>query len=328
MSSRKFKVAITDAEYMSHEPERRVLSKLNVDLVKFQCKTEDDVIRNCGDADAILNQYAPITRRVIENLRNVKVIVRYGIGVDNVDVEAATERGIFVANVIYDICDVADHTVALMLSLVRKIPWAYEGVKEGTWDWKTLHPITRIRGKTVGIIGFGRVGREVAKRIRSFGTNVIAYDPYVPLEVFERNDVKKVGLEEILEQSDIITVHVALTNETYHMIGREQLRKMKSTAILINASRGAVIDEEALYKALKEGWIAGAALDVLEKEPPDKDNPLLKLDNIIITPHMAWYSVGSLTEIQTKAAEEVARVLNGQVPVNLVNKEVLKAKQG
>jgi len=324
MANKKFTVVITDAEYASHEPEREALSKLNVNLVKFQCKTEDDVIKNCGSADALLTQYAPISRRVIESLENAKIIARYGVGVDNVDLKAATEKGIFVANVIYDIRDVADHTLALMLSLVRKIPWAYQNVKAGKWDWKILQPISRIDGKTVGIIGFGRVAREVAARIRAFGANIIAYDPYLPSQAFEKSDAKQVDLEAIFEQSDIVTVHVALTEETRHMIGLEQLRKMKKTAVLINASRGAVIDEKALYIALKEKWIAGAALDVLEVEPPKKVNPLLELENLIVTPHMAWYSTASLTEIQRKAAEEVARVLNGKLPVSLVNKEVLK----
>lgn len=322
--NKRFSVAITDAEYPSHEPELEVLSKLNVELIKYDCKTEDDVIKNCKYADAILNQYAPITRRVIGNLVNAKVIVRYGIGVDNIDVDAATERGIFVANVVYDISDVADHTVALMLLLVRKILRAFEGVKSGVWDWKKLQPIPSFKNLTVGIIGFGRIGQEVAKRISSFGAKIIAYDPYLQHEIFQSFKVDKTDLDDLLQYSDIVTLHVALSKDTYHLIGVNELKKMKNTAILINVSRGAVVDEKALYMALKEKWIAGAAMDVLEKEPPQTDNPLIHLDNVIITPHMAWYSTSSLLEIQKKAAEEVLRVLSGQIPVNLVNKEVLK----
>jgi len=327
MGEKRFRVVITDAEYGSHEPERRVLSRLNAELVKFQCKTEDDVIKNCRDADALLNQYAPIARKVMENLKDVKIIARYGIGVDNVDLEAATEKGIFVTNVVYDICDVADHTVGLILALVRKIPWARQSVKSGEWDWKKFQPIMRLSGKTLGIVGFGRVGREVAKRMEGFGINMVAYDPHLPSGAFEKSGVKRVDLETILKEADMITIHVALTKETRHMIGSGELRKMKKTAILVNASRGAVIDENALYTALKEGWIGAAGLDVLEREPIRKDNPLLELDNVLITPHMAWYSSASLTEIQTKAAEEVARVLRGQLPLSLVNKEVLKLKR-
>jgi D-3-phosphoglycerate dehydrogenase len=322
-AGRKCKVAITDAEYESHEPEREVLSKLNVELVKFRCSTEDEVIKNCWDADALLNQYAPITRRVIERLENTRIIVRYGIGVDNIDIRAATERGIFVANVIYETCDVADHPVALILSLARKIPWVNQKVKEGRWDWREVQPVERIKGKTVGIIGSGRIGREVAARMKAFRTEIIAYDPYVPTEAFEKKHVKKVDLETLLSTSDIIVIHVPLSKETHHLINEKRLSIMKKTALLVNTSRGPVVDETALFKALKEGWLTAAALDVLEKEPPEKDNPLLRLNNVIVTPHMAWYSMSSLTEIQTKAAEEVARVLSGQTPRNLVNKEVL-----
>lgn len=320
----RFKVAITDSDYPSHEIEEEILSHVGADLVKFQCKTEDEVIRCCSDADALLNQYAPITRRVIEGLKRVRVIVRYGVGVDNVDIKAATERGIFVANVIYDITDVADHTVGLILSLLRKIPLANQNVKGGVWDWKAMQPISRLKGKTVGIIGFGRIGRKVAQRLRGFEVKLIAYDPYVPAELFAEHGVERVDFETLIREADIITVHTALTSETKHLIGEKEFKSMKRDAILINTSRGSVIDEGALYKALKEGWIAGAGLDVLEKEPPEKDNPLLKLDNVIVTPHMAWYSRESLDEIRKRAAEEVARVLSGQTPINLVNRDVLE----
>ena len=320
----KFKVVITDSDYGSHEIEEEVLSSIGADLVKFQCKTEDDIIRCCSDADGLLNQYAPITRRVIENLQRARIIVRYGVGVDNIDVNAATERGIFVANVIYDITDVADHTLSLILSLSRKIIWADRNVKENRWDWKSVQPISRLKDKTVGIIGFGRIGRKVAQRLKGFEVKILSYDPYVPEEIFREYGVEKVDFETLIKESDIITVHTPLTDETRHMIGEKELRSMKREAILINVSRGGIIDEKALYKALKERWISGAGLDVLEVEPPSKDNPLLRLDNVIITPHMAWYSNKSLDEIRRKAAEEVARALSGQIPMNLVNRDVLK----
>jgi len=320
----KFKVVITDSDYGSHEIEEEVLSSIGADLVKFQCKTEDDIIRCCSDADGLLNQYAPITRRVIENLQRARIIVRYGVGVDNIDIKAATERGIFVANVIYDITDVADHTLSLILSLSRKIIWADRNVKENRWDWKSVQPISRLKDKTVGIIGFGRIGRKVAQRLKGFEVKILSYDPYVPEEIFREYGVEKVDFETLIKESDIITVHTPLTDETRHMIGEKELRSMKREAILINVSRGGIIDEKALYKALKERWISGAGLDVLEVEPPSKDNPLLRLDNVIITPHMAWYSNKSLDEIRRKAAEEVARALSGQIPMNLVNRDVLK----
>jgi D-3-phosphoglycerate dehydrogenase len=197
-------------------------------------------------------------------------------------------------------------------------------VKENRWDWKSVQPISRLKDKTVGIIGFGRIGRKVAQRLKGFEVKILSYDPYVPEEIFREYGVEKVDFETLIKESDIITVHTPLTDETRHMIGEKELRSMKREAILINVSRGGIIDEKALYKALKERWISGAGLDVLEVEPPSKDNPLLRLDNVIITPHMAWYSNKSLDEIRRKAAEEVARALSGQIPMNLVNRDVLK----
>lgn len=320
----RFRVVITDSDYGSHEVEEEVLSSIGADLIKFQCRTEDDVIQCCSDADGLLNQYARITRRVIRFLQKAKIIVRYGIGVDNIDVDAATEKGIFVANVIYDVTDVADHALSLILSLVRKIIWADRNVRENEWDWKAVQPISRLKDKTIGIVGFGRIGRKVAQRLRGFEVKIVACDPYVPEEAFREYGVEKVDFETIIKESDIITIHMPLTNETRHMIGEKELRSMKRAAILVNVSRGGIIDEKALCKALRERWIAGAGLDVLEEEPPAKDNPLLRLDNVIITPHMAWYSNRSLDEIRRKAAEEVARALSGQIPVNLVNRDVLK----
>jgi len=324
MLNKKFKVVITDAEYPSFDIEKKVLSKCNVDLVKFQCKTEEELIRNCKDADALLNQYAKITSNVIENLDQVKIIARYGIGVDNIDVDAATKKNILVTNVVYDICDVADHTVMLMLALTRKLFFVDKSIKKFEWDWKKFHPITRIKGKTIGIIGLGRVGRQVAKRIKGFEVNLLACDPYIPDDVFTTYNAKRVDQNTLLEQSDIVTIHVPLNKETGHMISTDQLKKMKRKAILINAARGGIVDEKALCEALKKKQIAGAGLDVLEQEPLQKDNQLLYFDTVIITPHMGWYSEDTVDEVQRIAAEQVLQCLQRRVPTNLVNKEVMK----
>ena len=318
----RFKVAVTDSEYESHEIERRVLAKVNAELEVFQCRTEDEVMEYCSDADGLLNSYVPITRRVIGSL-NAKVVTRYGIGVDNIDIAAATERGILVTNVIYDITDVADHTLSLVLSLARKIPRIYNTTKRGEWDWREFQPIARLKGRKVGIIGFGRIGRKVAQRLKGFEVELCAYDPYVSRAVFEEHEIEKAELETLLEESDIVTVHVALTDETRHLIGEKELRRMRGEALLINVSRGGIVDEKALYRSLKEGWIGGAGLDVLENELLVKGNPLVSLSNVIITPHIAWYSIDSLAEIQEKAAEQVAAALCGQIPPFLMNKEVL-----
>jgi len=324
MPNKKFKVVITDAEYPSFDIEKKVLSKYNVDLVKFQCKTEEELISKCKDADALLNQYAKITPNVIENLDHVKIIARYGIGVDNIDLDAASKKNIFVTNVVYDICDVADHTIMLMLALTRKLFFVDKSIKKFEWDWKKFHQITRIKGKTVGIIGLGRVGRQVAKRLIGFDVNLLAYDPYIPVDVFKTYNAKKVDYTILLEQSDIITVHVPLNKETRNMISTNQLKKMKKKAILINAARGGIVDEKALFKALMKKEIAGVGLDVLEEEPIQKDNQLLYFDNVIITPHMGWYSEDTVDEVQRIAAEQVLQCLEGKIPANLVNKDVLK----
>jgi len=324
MLQKKFKVVITDAEYPSFEIEKKILSQCNVNLVKCQFTTEEELIRTCRDADALLNQYTKITSHVIENLDFVKIIARYGIGVDNVDLDAATKKNIFVTNVVYDICDVADHTIMLMLALNRKLFLVEKSVKKFEWDWKKFHPIPRIKGKTVGIIGLGRVGRQVARRLQGFDVNLLACDPYIPTDVFKTYNAKQVDHTTLLEQSDIVTIHVPLNKETRDMISTKQLKKMKKKAIIINAARGGIIDEKALWNALKKKEIAGVGLDVLEQEPIQKDNQFLHSDNVIITPHMGWYSEDTIDEVQRIAAEQVLQCLQGGVPSNLVNKEVMK----
>ena len=324
MQKKKFKVVITDAEYPSFDVEKKVLSPLNVNLVKCQCTTEEELIRDCRDADALLNQYAKITPWVIESFNHVKIIARYGIGVDNVDLDAATKRNIFVTNVVYDICDVADHTIMLMLALTRKILQVEERIKKCEWDWKKFHPIPRIKGKTIGIIGLGRVGRQVARRFSGFDVQLVACDPYIPVDVFTTYHATPVDLQTLLKRSDVVTIHVPLNKETKNMISTKELQLMKKKAILINAARGGIVDENALAEALKKKEIAGAGLDVLEHEPVQKENPLLRFSNVIITPHMGWYSEDTVEEVQRIAAEQVLQCLQGSIPSNLVNKDVLK----
>jgi D-3-phosphoglycerate dehydrogenase len=327
MATKKYKVVITDAEYPSFDMEKKVFAQSNVDLVKCQCTTEEELIRNCRGADALLNQYAKLTPRVIEQLDHVKIIARYGIGVDNVNLNVATKKNIFVTNVVYDICDVADHTIMLMLALTRKIFRVDKSIKKIEWDWKQFHPIPRIKGKTVGIIGLGRVGRQVARRLHGFDVQLLACDPYIPADVFTTYHAKQVDYETLLKLSDIVTLHVPLTTETRNMISSHELQMMKKTAIIINCARGGIVNETALCEALKKKIIAGAGLDVLEHEPITKDNPLLQDDNVIITPHMGWYSEDTVDEVQRIAAEQVLQCLQGKIPTNLVNTEVLKQRR-
>jgi D-3-phosphoglycerate dehydrogenase len=323
----KFKAVITDLDFPTFKYGEEKLKKNGVDLQIFQCKTENEILNIANNADALLVQYAKITKEIIRKMNNTKIIVRLGIGIDNIDIKAATEKGIFVANTPYDISNVADHTVALILSLIRKIPMAWDSTRKGEWNWKGFVPTIKMKEATIGIIGLGNIGRKVAIRLKSFGAQIIAYDPYISLDAFSELGVKYFDLEQLLRKSDIITLHVPLTKETFHLINEGRLKRMKKNSYIINVSRGGIIDETALYKALKNGWIAGAATDVLEEEPPSPDNPLLKLPNFIATPHMAWSSEATLKEVQIMAANEVLRVFRGGFPKNLVNKEVLKLKR-
>ena len=322
MSNKKPKIVITDCDHPSMEIESSILSEIDPEFILAQCNTEDEVIEVAKDADGIINQYAPITRRVIESLKRCKVIARYGVGVDNIDVEAATEHNIIVANVPdYCIDEVSTHALALILACARGITLLDRKIRDKKWDFTLAKPLFRTQGKTLGLFGIGRIARRVAQKALGFGFKIIAYDPYVSEVNIE---VKLVKLPQLLTDSDFISIHVPLTVETRHSFGKNELKVMKKTAYLINTSRGPVMNEKDLYIALKEKWIAGAALDVMEKEPPDWENLLLKLDNLIITPHISFYSEESYVELKTKTAEAVNSVLKGELPRAMVNPQVVK----
>ncbi|MFM1655597.1 C-terminal binding protein [Brevibacillus sp. B_LB10_24] len=304
--------------------EEQVLHSEQIELVPAQCRTEEDVIAACRDADALINQYAPISRKVIERLEACRVITRYGVGVNTVDLPAATEKGICVANV-PDYCrdEVSDHALALMLAWTRKVTVAHQAVKSGCWDFKVTQPIVRLRGRTLGLVGFGNIPQVLAQKAKPLGLRVIAYDPYVPEAAAAACGVKLVTLDELCASAYFISVHAPLTQSTEGMIGEQQLAALKAGAIVINTSRGPVIDERAMIETLQAGRSAGAALDVVECEPIPPDNPLLAMENVILTPHVAWYSEEAAAEMRTKAAMGVADVLlYGEYPKYLVNKEV------
>ncbi len=324
MTNNRMKVVVTDYDYPSLDLERKVLEEINPEFVGAHCTTEEEVIAAAKDAHGILNQYAPITERVINSLDRCKVISRYGVGVDSIDVEAATERGIIVANVPdYCVDEVSTHAMALILGCARKIPYLSTTVKKGKWDFTVGKPLFRSRGRVLGLFGLGRIAKAVARKAKGFNLQIIAYDPYIS----EANEeVKLVSISELLSNSDFISIHAPLTQETKHSFGKEQFKAMKKNAYLINTARGAIVDEFALYRALKEGWIAGAALDVREKEPPDPKNSLLKLDNVIITPHISYYSEESYAELKTKTAQAVLDVLKGELPKAIVNPQVVKER--
>ncbi len=319
------KVVITDYEYATLEPEENVFSNVSggVEFVKAQCKTEEEVIAIAKDADGILNQYAPITSKVIGELDHCKVIARYGVGVNTIDVGAATEKGIIVSNVTdYCVDEVSDHAFALLMGCARKVVQLNQAVKANNWDFKVGVPIFRLRGRVLGLVSLGKIAQSLAKKAQAFGIKVIASDPFIPNEVATSLGVELVELNELCSRSDYISIHAPLIDSTKGMISEEQFNLMKKEAFIINTARGPVIDEKALINALLEGKIAGAALDVVEKEPINQDNPLLRMQHVILNPHVAWYSEEAQLELKQKTAQNVADVLNGYYPSYIVNKDV------
>jgi D-3-phosphoglycerate dehydrogenase len=314
------KVVITDCDQGSIEEERAVISKLGADLDWAQISGEEEIVSRCHDADGLIIQYAPLTRWVLERLPQCKVVSRYGVGVDTIDVQAATEVGIIVANVPdYCIDEVSDHTLALFLSLVRKVTLLDRSIRSGIWDFRVAIPIHRLRGMTYGIVGSGRIGQAVARRVSAFGLRVIGYDPYLT----EAEGIQLVPFEMLLVESDFISIHCSLTESSHHLFGKDQFQRMERRPLMMNLSRGPVIDEGGLIEALERGWISGAALDVLEREPPDTNAPLRRRENVILTPHIGFYSEESKSEMKKRTAENVSSILVGKLPDSVVNREVL-----
>ncbi|MCI2256820.1 C-terminal binding protein [Domibacillus sp. PGB-M46] len=310
-----FKVLLTDYEFAHLEYEEQVFNEsgLDIQFIKKQCKTEEDVIEHAKDADALLNQYAPISKRVIDSLEKTKVISRYGVGVNTIDIDSAQAKNITVANVPdYGMEEVSNHALALLLSWARKVTLLNNEVKQGNWDFKACVPIHRFDKQTVGVLGFGRIPRRFIEKVKPLGFQTAAYDPFVSAEEMAVAGVRKMELDEIIKESDYLSVHVPLIKETHHLLNAERFSQMKKNAVIINTARGPIIDEKALIDALEQGMIAGAALDVTEEEPVSKTSPLLQMDNVIITPHSAWYSEEAMVELRQKAAKNIVQVLKGE----------------
>lgn len=314
-------VAITDCDHDEIEVESKVLADAGLEAPWFKCKTEEDLIRDCKGFKSLINQYAPLTEKVFQALApELKVVVRYGVGVDNVDLAAAKKYGVKVCNVPdYGMYEVADQAMALSLALMRKVVFCNNRVKAGVWNYQEAVPIHRISTQTVGIIGVGRIGTAYAERIKGFGMKVIAYDEYARNNGKTQDYMEMVGLDELLERADLISIHCPLDGNR-NLIAAPQLKKMKKSAYIVNVSRGGIINENDLYEALKDGDIAGAACDVFCSEPVAQDNPLLKLDNFLATPHIAWYSESAALDLERKVAEEAARGALDQPLLNVVNK--------
>ncbi len=300
--------------------ETEALAAIGARFVPTRAANEDELIANARDADALVVTAARITRRVIASLRRAKLIVRTGVGYDVIDVPAATEHGIAVSN-IPDYCteEVANHALALLLAVNRRLLQLDALVRSGGWRGATLAPMGALYGQTAGIIGYGRIGRAMARRCRALGMRVLAADPYAgPPD----GDDRIVLLDELLVEADYISIHCLLNEETQGLIGEAALRCMKPTAILVNTARGPIVDQRALVQALTEGWIAGAGIDVQEQEPPPSDEPLRKLPNVVLTPHAAYYSDESAVRLKHRVAEEVIAALTGRRPPHILNPEV------
>ncbi|MDD4876631.1 MAG: C-terminal binding protein [Dehalococcoidales bacterium] len=323
----KFKVLRVDTTGSSAImiEEAAELAKINVVLAGVDADTEDEIIRKAQDADVILTGAAQMTRRVMESLPKCKAIVRYGIGFDTVDVDAATDNKILVIN-IPDFCfeEVSNHAIALLLACAKKLVFLNNGIKKGEWikSKQAMQPMGSVYGQTLGLIGCGNIGRMTAKKAQCFSLELLGYDPYVDKSLAKKYGIRLVSLPELLKKSDFVSAHTPLNKETWHMISEEQFKQMKLTAYIINTARGSVIDESALIKALENNLIAGAGLDVFEQEPIDPENPLLKMENVTVLPHSASYSDIAFKRLRTNVGEEASRVISGHWPKNVVNKSV------
>jgi D-3-phosphoglycerate dehydrogenase len=309
-------IAVTENIFPTLEPAKAALARLNPTLRMAKSTGADDILAVARDADAILVTYAKLPRDLIVQLTRCKAIGRFGLGVDNIDLPACKEKGIAV-NYVPDYCirEVSDHAMALLLALIRKIPFANRVVQDGRWEMPAVVPIRRIEGTVLGLIGFGHIPRLLAPKAKAFGMKVIAFDPYAKPDVLKSAGVDGVDLDTLLATSDYISVHAPLTPQTRGMVNADAFAKMKKGAYLINTARGPLIDEAALVAALDSGQVGGAGLDVVAAEPLAKNSPLLGRDNVILTPHTAFYSIEALDELQSKCASDVARVLSGEKAV-------------
>jgi len=312
-------VAVADSVFPNLDVARQVVGSVGAELKLATDPSSEAILQVATAADALLVTYAKITGDMIAQMKRCRIISRFGIGVDNVDLDAATAAGIVVTKVPdYCIDEVSDHAMALLLALARKIPSSNAQVHAGRWEMKAVVPIHRLRGRILGLVGFGRIPQLVAPKARAFGLRVIVHDPFVQADVIAREHVDQVDFDELLAQSDYVSIHTPLLPQTRNLFSTDAFSRMKPGALLINTARGPIVDEQALAKALDAGQLAGAALDVMPNEPP-AGSPLLGRGNVIITPHTSFYSEESLLELQRKAAEEVVAVLSGKPPRNPVN---------
>ena len=309
-------IAVTDSVFPSLDPAKAALARVDPALRMAKSASADDILAVAREADAILVTYAKLPGDLLRQLKRCKVIGRFGLGVDNIDINAASELGITVTYV-PDYCmrEVSDHAMALLLALARKVPLSNKLVQSGRWEVPPIVPIHRLTGRVLGLVGFGNIPRMLAPKAKAFGLRVVTHDPYVSPDVLSAAAVDGVSFDRLLEMSDFVSIHAPLMPATRGLFNADVFHKMKKGAVLINTARGPLVDEAALIAALDTGQLGGAALDVVTTEPLTKDSKLLGRDNVILTPHTAFYSVEALEELQTKCAADVARVLSCEQPV-------------
>lgn len=320
----KHMVAVVSLGYESYAIERDILKAIDAELVLApqDCITEAEVIAAGREADALLVREAPVSARVIDALVRCRAIVRYGVGVDNIDLEHARKKRIYVANIPgYGTEEVSDHAAALLLACVRDLRTRDTNLRLGRFETDISGPIYRTTGKNLGLVGYGLIGRALHRKWQGFlPQRVLVFDPYAPSEVIRERGAEAVDLDELFVESDYISLHAPLTDQTRHLINAKSLAKMKPTAIVVNTARGELIDEEALASALAEGRIAAAGLDVFDREPLANNHPFIGLPNVVLSGHVGWYSKDAVRELQTRGAQEVVRVLSGSAPQCWVNR--------
>ena len=320
------KIALCEAGLKDYAIEEEIYRNLGFDLEVRVCKTAEDVIAFGRDADALCICQHPANEQVIGELQNCKIIARYGAGLDTVDIPAATRAGIVVTNVPQASAhEVAEHAISLLFACARKVVDHDRRVRSGEWAIYEKDPVFRIHGRTLGVVGFGAIAQKLVNKLRGFELRVLAFDPFAEAETAATLGVELVPLEQLLAESDYVTLHAPLTEKTHHIIDSRALSSMKPQSVLINCSRGALVDIPALWEALRDRRIAAAGIDVHEVEPPPPGYPLYELPNVVVSDHAAWYSEDSVAQIQTEAANSVVAVLQGQRPMNLINPDVYQS---
>lgn len=324
----RYRVVVTDYTFPDFSRYAAELDGLPVDLVVPPDGTLDAFLEEARTADALIHEHLYLTADIIDELAQCRVISHHGKGVDNIDVDRASAHGILVANVLdASTHEVSEHVFALLLGVVRKIGPYDRAVRAGRWHVAVGEPAYRLNGKTLGLIGFGNIARRVALKARAFGMRVLVYARRPDADLARTFGVAYAGIDDVFASSDVVSLHLPLTPETVCVASRERLARMKPNAVLVNVSRGGLVDEAALAELLAAGRIFGAGLDVLTQEPPAPDNPILKLDNVVLTPHCAWYAEEGRDDVERRTAREVARVLRGDWPASLVNPEARTAYQ-